>query len=97
MLIQFTGLLLFAIIHNAFAFEYFRASLTVPLLFERQICKDSNKAEISVEIDRKIRIRRRIVAVTQVFVFLGGLAYTTVTILSWVTDIHDNFFPAYLF
>ena len=52
---QITSFPLFATIHCLFALQYLRASLTVPLYFERQIFKDSNAAHKLPHFDTKIR------------------------------------------
>ena len=55
---QVTSFPLFATIHSLFALQYLRASLIVPLYFDRQITKDSNAEHKLPEFDTKIRCRK---------------------------------------
>lgn len=80
---QITSIAVFASSHSMFALQYFRASLTVPLYFERQVAKDSNSERKIPAIDRKIRNVKRSVIVTQIVLLISGLAYTAITVFRW--------------
>ena len=71
-----TSFPLFATNHCLFALQYLRASLTVPLYFDRQIAKDSNCAHKLPEFDAKIRNRKWCVVTSQTVLVLAGLSFT---------------------
>ena len=52
MLISYASIPVYATFHAIYALQYFRASLTVPLIFERKILEDSNFTDKLPEIDR---------------------------------------------
>ena len=49
-----SGMLLYTSIHATFALQFMRASLTVPLHFERRQRLDSNYYDMIEDIDKKI-------------------------------------------
>lgn len=55
------GMLLYALMHNLFALQYIRASLTVPLHFERRRRLDGNYVGMLDSIDKKIICRQRLI------------------------------------
>ena len=83
LLISSTCIPLFAILHNLFALQYLRSSLTVPLFFERQLRKDSNFTEMLVSIDQQITNRKWMIISIQTVLLLSGLAFVTFSTYIW--------------
>ena len=84
-----TGICLQATIHVLFALQYLRASLTVPLYYERQIKKDSNATHLLHEYDSKIGIRMWSIVAAQTMLLLIGLTFTVYTTAQWYGSIDD--------
>ena len=69
------GILMYACLHTLFALQYLRASMTVPLHFERRRRLDTNYNEMLNGLDNQIR--RRSIAV-KILQLIFGLATLTV-------------------
>ena len=87
MLVSYSSITLYAIVHNLYALQYLRASLTVPLFFERQIRKDSNFFDMLDGIDHKIRNRIWCTCSLQTASFFTGFSITIVKSLNWVKSL----------
>ena len=59
---------LYAVQHFTFALQYLRASLTVPLHFERRMRLDSNRLNHLPVLDRKIVLIQRLILAAQIFI-----------------------------
>ena len=69
-----SGMLLYASIHASFALQFLRASLTVPLHFERRQRLDGNYFNMIEDIDKKVVRRTRIITALQILVGLASVA-----------------------
>ena len=69
--------------------QYLRSSLTVPLYFERQITKDSNRVHKLPHYDSQIRARKWTVVASQTIQLTIGLSLTVYIAFQWLNSI-DN-------
>ena len=81
---QVTSFPLFSTIHSLFALQFLRASLTVPLYFERQIAKESNATHKLQHYDSRIRNRKWAVIASQTALVLLGLSCTAILAYRWL-------------
>ena len=80
-----------------FALQYLRASLTVPLFFERQIQKISNANFKLQEFDEKIRNRNLSVIAAQVVLLVSGLILSAAYAYQWYESIDGQWASSHLF
>ena len=81
--VQIISIPMYATVHNLFSLQYLRASLTVPLYYERQIQKDSNAAHKLPALDKKISIRKWAIILAQSLLFTVGLSATLYLAVGW--------------
>ena len=89
-LCQITSFPLFSTINSLFALQYFRAGLTVPLYFDRQITEDGNASHKLPVFDKKIRNRKWAIIASQTVLVLAGLSSTSYIAYKWLESINGN-------
>ena len=68
------GMLMYACLHTLFALQYLRASMTVPLHFERRRRLDTNYIDMLNDLDKKISRRSMAVKILQLVFGLATLS-----------------------
>lgn len=71
-------MLLYAWLHGMFALQYLRASLTVPIHFNRRMRLDSGFTNLLPELDKSIALRTCLFILLQVAIGLACILYSGV-------------------
>ena len=81
---------LYSTIHSLFALQYLRASLTVPIFFERQILKDSNFTYLLPKMDTQIRNRKFCIIILQAILLISSTVCIVYFAIKWVASLTES-------
>ena len=84
------GMLLYAWLHGMFAFQYLRASLTVPIHFNRRMRLDSGFTSLLPELDKSIVLRTCLIILLQVATGLACILLSVIRLYPRAFELYKD-------